>query len=35
MTGTEPHTRETGLMDTISYVGLDEEAKISLGAAKV
>jgi hypothetical protein len=23
MTGTEPHTWETGLMDTITYVGLD------------
>jgi hypothetical protein len=22
-TGTEPHARETGLMDTITYVGLD------------
>lgn len=23
MTGTEPHAWETGLMDTITYVGLD------------
>jgi hypothetical protein len=23
MTGTEPHAQETGLMDTITYVGLD------------
>ena len=35
MTGTEPHAWETGLMDTITYVGLDvHKAKISVALAE-
>ena len=35
MTGTEPHAWETGLMDTITYVGLDvHKATISVALAE-
>jgi hypothetical protein len=34
-TGTEPHAWETGLMDTITYVGLDvHKATISVALAE-
>jgi hypothetical protein len=35
MTGTEPHAWETGLMDSITYVGLDvHKATVSVAVAE-
>jgi hypothetical protein len=35
MTGTEPHASETGLMDTITYVGLDvHKATVAVAVAE-
>jgi hypothetical protein len=35
MTGTEPHAWETGLMDTITYVGLDvHKATVAVAVAE-
>ena len=35
MTGTEPHAGETGLMDTITYVGLDvHKATVAVALAE-